>query len=129
MFESLEMSVYLPVAPERVYIAWLDAVEHAAFTGSPALIDPQPGGAFRAWDGYITGRTLELDPPRRILQAWRTTEFAPGDPDSLLELLLDPTPRGCRMTLRHTNLPPGSSAMYAQGWEDYYFALMKEYFA
>ena len=50
-------------------------------TGSPAIVDPEIGGAFEAWDGYISGRTLSLEPGRRIVQSWRTSEFAEDEGD------------------------------------------------
>ena len=51
MPESIQCSTVLPAGPERIYRAWLDSAEHAAFTGSPAYIEPDVGGAFTAWDG------------------------------------------------------------------------------
>ncbi len=129
MSESFELSELFPAAPERVYAAWLDSKTHAAMTGSPADIDPRPGAAFSAWDGYISGTTLELDPPGRILQAWRTTEFPEGAPDSLLEVLLTAEGEGTRLTLRHTQIPDGQGEGYRQGWEDFYFQPMQEYFS
>lgn len=37
------------------------------------------GEAFEAWDGDIQGKNIELDPPKRILQLWRTSEFEDDD--------------------------------------------------
>jgi activator of HSP90 ATPase len=126
--ESLKLSVDLPVSPEILFHAWLDSAEHGLFTGASAEIDPQAGGKFTAWDGYISGTTLELDPPKRILQNWRTTEFAEEDPDSVLELLFESLPTGARLTLVHTGIPAGQAEMYREGWEEYYFKPMQEYF-
>jgi activator of HSP90 ATPase len=129
MTESLHLSVFFPkVTIERLYSVWLDGNEHAAFTGSPATIDSQPGGHFTAWDGYIQGSNLELRPYSRIVQAWRTTEFPPGSPDSRLEVLLEELEGGTRLTLVHTGIPDGQGDSYRQGWEDYYFAPMRAYF-
>ena len=76
MTESFEIFIFFPgITAQQIYNAWLDSEAHSAFTGSPAQIDPQVGGQFTAWDGYIQGQTLETEPFRRILQAWRTTEF------------------------------------------------------
>ena len=41
--------------------------------------------AITAWDGYISGRNVELIPGERIVQTWRTSEFGVSDPDSNLE--------------------------------------------
>ena len=68
-------------------------------------------------------------PPNRIVQAWRTTEFPAGSPDSRLELLFDVAKSGTRLTLIQTDLPPGQADQYKVGWRDYYFAPMREYFA
>lgn len=129
MSESIHVSTTLPASPQAVYQAWVDSQAHAAFTGSSAQIDPQVGGKFTAWDDYIQGSTLELEPYRRIRQAWRTTEFPEGSPDSDLEILLESVPEGTLITLVHTNIPDGQGEEYRQGWFDYYFQPMQEYFA
>lgn len=128
MSEELDLSVFLPASPEQVYSAWLDSQAHAAFTGGQAEIDPREGGAFTAWDNYIQGRTLVLEPFRRICQSWRTTEFPEDAPDSNLELLLTPEADGTRLILRHTAIPDGQSGQYREGWEEYYFKPMQIYF-
>jgi activator of HSP90 ATPase len=130
MTESLQMSTTLPVSPQKLYDAWLDSDTHAAFTGGgPAQIDPRPGGEFTAWDGYISGRTLSMEPFSRIVQAWRTTDFPAGAPDSHLEIIIEPDGEGSKLTLVHTEIPEGQAEDYRQGWEDYYFGPMQEYFA
>lgn len=128
MPESIECSVVLPVKAEKLYRAWLDSAAHGDFTGSPAEIDAEVGGKFTAWDGYISGTTLELEPPKRIVQSWRTTEFPPGSPDSRLEIEFQAVKQGTKIVLVHTNIPDGQGADYRQGWTDYYFAPMQEYF-
>jgi len=129
MPDRLEMSIDVPAAPEVIYRAWLDSRTHAEIVGAPAEIADGIGGEFRVWDGYITGRTLELDPPRRIVQAWRTTEFLDSDPDSRLELRLEPLGEGTRLTLLHSEIPKGQGPTYEAGWEDNYFVPLKKYFA
>jgi uncharacterized protein YndB with AHSA1/START domain len=128
MPESIECSTVLPASPERVYRAWLNSAEHAAFTSSSAHVEPGVGGAFSAWDGYIRGNTLELVPYSRIVQAWRTSDFPPDSPPSCLEILLEPTDNGTRLTLHHSQIPDGQGQDYYQGWVDYYFAPMQTYF-
>ena len=127
--ESIRVSDVIPAPPDRIYRAWLDASEHSAFTGGEATVDPFPGGKFTAWDGYIEGTTLELEPGNRIVQAWRTTEFPPGSADSRLEVLLEPAEGGTRVTFIHTEIPEGQGASYESGWEEYYFGPMRKYFA
>ncbi len=129
MSEQLELTVLLPASPRQVYEAWLDSAAHTRFTGSLAVIDPRVGGHFTAWDGYITGETLELAPYQRIVQSWRTDEFPADAPDSRLEVFIAGDGPAARLTLRHTLIPDGQAAQYEQGWRDYYFQTMLDFFS
>ena len=128
MAESIEVSEVFPVSPDELYRAWLNSELHSAFTGGTAVFDPTVGGRFTAWDGYIEGTTEQLEPPRRILQSWRTTDFPADSPDSLLEILIEPAEGGSKLTLLHSNIPQGQGKSYEQGWYDHYFLPMKKYF-
>lgn len=127
--ESFRISEVLPASPELVYATWLSSVGHAEMTGAGARVVPGVGGRFSAWDGYIWGITLELEPNHRIVQSWRTLEFPGTAPDSRLEVLLQPTPEGCRITLAHSRIPAGQAESYRQGWYDHYFDPMRAYFS
>jgi len=128
MSEELKLSVVLPALPQKVYEAWLDSAAHSDFTGSPAKIDPRMGGDFLAWDGYISGKTLALEPFHHIRQTWRTSDFPENAPDSILDILFEAVGAHTRLTLIHTEIPDGQSEQYRQGWEDYYFSPMNDYF-
>ncbi len=128
MAEELKFSVDLPVSTERVYRAWLDGYEHSRFTGSPASVDARVGGAFSAFDGYITGKTLVMTPFTRIVQSWRTTDLPTDSPDMQIELKLEPTCLGAQVTLTHSGIPNGMSAEYLKGWEENYFRPLLSYF-
>lgn len=128
MKTEFTVSAILPAAPEKVFRAWLSTEGHSAMTGSPAKVEPRVGGAFTAWDGYISGKTLELKPYNHIVQAWRTSEFSDADADSRLEIQLDAVEGGTKLTLKHSNIPQGQAESYKTGWEESYFAPMREYF-
>ena len=98
-------------------------------TGSAAQVDGTVGGAFTAWDGYIFGKTLEMESPRRIVQSWRTSEFPEGAPDSRVDILFEAVKDGTKVTLVHSDMPEDQVESYRQGWEDFYFKPMKEYFS
>ena len=71
---TLEFSVsaVTPASPQAIYNAWLDSEGHTKMTGSPANSSANVGDSFDAWDGYITGKNLEIEPGKRIVQSWRT---------------------------------------------------------
>ena len=130
MVESFEVSAFFPSqSAEKIYTAWLDSQAHTEMTGSPAEIDPTVGGKFTAWDRYIQGETLAAEPYRRILQAWRTTEFPEDSPDSRLEILIEEPEGGAQVTLLHSEIPEGQAEDYRQGWKEYYFEPMGRYFS
>ena len=123
------MSAVIPATASEIYSAWMSSDGHTAMTGSPANVDGKVGGKFTAWDGYIFGSTLELEPDRRIVQAWRTSEFPDEAPDSHLEIRFEEVAEGTKVTLTHSNMPVDQVHSYRQGWEDFYFKPMKEYFS
>ena len=92
---DFSVSEIIPASPQQIYDAWLSSDGHAAITGGqPAQISAQEGAAFTVWNGYITGRNVTLESNRRIVQSWRTTKFTAADPDSQIEVLLEPAPGG-----------------------------------
>lgn len=128
MTVSFELSEWIPATPLRVYETWLSSQGHTAMTGgSPATASPEVGAAWTAWNGYAWGVNVELEPARRIVQSWRTHDFDEAAPDSTVDLLLDDEAGGTRLTLHHMELP-ADGEQYRQGWIDWYFSPMKEYF-
>lgn len=125
--ESCRIEAFFPVNPGDIYKAWLSPEKHAAMTGGDATGDGSAGSPFTAWDGYISGTNLELEPSGRIVQSWRTSEFSSDDEDSRIEIILEEAPGGCKFTLIHSNIPVGQT-QYEQGWQDHYITPMTNYF-
>ncbi len=125
---EIEVTDVIPASPQQVFAAWTSSAGHSAMTNSPAQVSAVVGEAFQAGDGYIRGYNLALEPPRRILQSWRTREFTDEEQDSLLEILLESEEGGTRVTIRHSILPLHGE-QYRQGWHDNYFTPMKAYFS
>lgn len=127
--DSFELQhIFKKATPAKIYDSWMDSFSHAAMTGGDAEIDPSVGGLFTAWDGYIEGKTLELEPGKRILQEWRTSEFNAKDESSLLEIILEKEGRGTLLTLKHSRIPYGQGDRYNKGWKEHYFIPMEQYF-
>ena len=132
MPESFETSDVIFATPKRIYEAWLDSEEHTSMTGGAADVSGEAGASFTAWDGYITGVNVELEPFHRIVQSWRTSEFPDGAPDSRLEIELDRTRdqlAGITVIIRHKDVPDGQGDSLKSGWSEIYFEPMKRYFA
>jgi len=126
---DFKVSDVIPAAPQAIYDAWLDSQGHAGMTGGqPASCSAGVGGAFTVWNGFISGKNLALEPGKRIVQSWRTTRFTPADPDSEIEVLLEPVASGTRVTVNHRHVPDGHTSYRDGGWQRSYFDTMKAYF-
>jgi activator of HSP90 ATPase len=128
MKKKIKLSVTLQASPEVIYKAWLSSKEHAAFTGDEAKISSKKGGSFKAGKGYISGKNLELEQNKRIVQSWRAADFPEGAEDSRLELIFEKTGKGTKLTLLHSNIPESLADSYKEGWKEFYFTPMKKYF-
>jgi activator of HSP90 ATPase len=117
------------VTPQEVYEAWLSSKGHSEMTGADAEASDIVGASFSAWDGYIEGKNLELVPNSKIVQSWRTSEFADHDPDSTITVELTSIKAGTRLKLSHRGAPDGQTSYEEHGWREFYFEPMKAYFA
>jgi activator of HSP90 ATPase len=115
--------------PDQVYHALLNPKRHAEFTGAGATGNSRVGGKFTAFDGYIFGRHLELDPPGRIVQEWSTKEWPSGSSPSRIEWTFIAKKSGTRLSMVQSNVPATQAESYKKGWVDFYFDPMKKYFA
>jgi activator of HSP90 ATPase len=126
---TIKQKIIIPASPKQVYEAYTDPKKHAAFTGSKATGKPVMGGKYTAWDGYIFGKFLELEADKRVVQEWTTTDWAEGYPASKLELIFKAVPEGTELTMIHSNIPKEQVDEFAEGWTEWYWNPLKEYFS
>jgi len=115
-------------SPKQVYEAYVDPKKHGEFTGSEATGKPVVGGKFTAWDGYISGKFLELEEGKHLVQEWASTDFPEGAPPSRLELTFREVPKGTEIVMVHSNVPKDQEDETAEGWTEFYWEPMKQYF-
>ncbi len=125
---TIKQNTVIPATPDEVYEAFIDAKKHSAFTGSKATCNPKIGGKFTAGDGYISGKNLELEKGERIVQEWITTEWPKGYPPSRFELTLKKVKDGTEISMVHSDVPAEQADDIEQGWIDFYWKPLKEYF-
>ena len=129
MAYSFEVSGQVSASPQQVFDAWMSSEGHSAMTGGEAHLDARVGGAFDAWNGYIHGTTLVLEPPSRLVQTWRSANFADDAPDSQIEVTFLANGEGTLVTVRHSNVPDGDLGYENGGWQQSYLTPMQSYFA
>jgi activator of HSP90 ATPase len=131
MSNAIRQEIEFVATPKRLYEALLDARQFSAFTGAPAEIDRQAGGAFSCFGGVITGRIVELVPDRRIVQAWRVKMWPQGV-YSIVSFELQPHGSGTGLVLTHDAFPPEMRAhlngdMPDGGWHRQYWEPLRKY--
>lgn len=127
MCQPVHHEVEFRAKPSEVYDAYLDSRRHARITGQSAKMSRKEGGRFTAGDSYITGYNLELIPGKRIVQAWRASEWPEGD-YSILRLELKAKGKGSRLIVDHVGIPDKFRDGVDQGWYEFYWNPMKAYF-
>ena len=89
-------------------------------------ISREAGGAFSAFDGYITGRNVELVPNQRIVQAWRAGSWDAGV-YSIVRFELKPQGSGTRLIMDHDGFPEGARESLESGWKEHYWQPLSKY--
>jgi activator of HSP90 ATPase len=120
--KTIEQTVTFDARPRVVYDLYVDAKKHAAFTGARASLVKKPGGKMRAWDGYVSGVMLLLEPGKRIVQTWKSQTWPKGRPESILDIRLKPRGKGTELTMIHAGIPTASLAKgFRSGWHTSYW--------
>jgi activator of HSP90 ATPase len=125
---SLHQEIDLKTSQQKIYEILLDSKQFAAFTGMPADISRDPGGAFTMFGGMIVGRNVELVPNQRIVQAWRPASWDPGI-YSIVKFELKGDASHTTLILDHTGFPEGDYAHLDPGWHIRYWIPLEKYLA
>ena len=125
---TIKQKIIIPASPKEVYDAYVDPKKHSEFTGSEATGKPVVGGKFTTWDGYAYGKFLELEDGKRVVQEWTDTDFPEGAEPSKLELCFNAVPKGTELVMVQSNVPKELGDETADGWMEWYWNPLKEYF-
>lgn len=109
--------------PNDIYNALTNKNMLEIWTGETAEMSEEPGSEFSLWKGSISGRNLEFEKNRKIVQQWY---FEGQEEDSIVTIRLFPHKKGTSLELVHTNIPDDAFQNIAQGWEDDYFGALAE---
>ena len=126
---TVKQTVVIPASPKEDYEAYINPEKHSEFTGAKATGKPKVGGKYTAWDGYIFGKFLVLEDGKRVVQEWTTTDWEDGYEASKLELTFCQVPKGTEIVMVHSNVPRAQANEIEQGWTEFYWNPLKEYFS
>ena len=123
--KDLKKYYRLNAPPEDVYTALTNPFTLELWTGDPAEMSTEPGSEFSLWEGNITGKNLEFEEGKKIVQKW----YFDGEPaESIVTIKLHPDRAGTSVELKHTNIPDAAYMDIAEGWDSSYFGALAEFF-
>ena len=115
----------LPVPPEDVYNALTNPVTLQLWTGEPAEMSTVPGSEFSLWDGSIVGQNIAFEEGKKIVQQWY---FGDQEEESIVTIVLHVKGTGTSVELIHTNIPDEEYDDFVDGWDNSYFASLREFY-
>ncbi len=126
MSGAIHQEVVFKASPEQIYEALTNEKEHAAFTGAPAEIDRDPGGAFSCYGGQVVGRNIEMVPNKRIVQAWRVANWDAGV-YSIVKVELEEQGAETKVALDHLGFAEAQQEHLDGGWHARYWDPLRQY--
>jgi activator of HSP90 ATPase len=115
----------IPATPDEIYLALTIPATIELWTGESAEMSTVPGSEFSMWEGSIVGKNLEFEPGKKIVQQWY---FDGQVEESIVTIKLHPDKAGTSVELRHTNIPDEEYEDLSEGWDNYYFGSLTEFF-
>ncbi|ODU02289.1 MAG: hypothetical protein ABS81_18035 [Pseudonocardia sp. SCN 72-86] len=128
MTEPVVREIEIDAMPETVFAFFVEPAKLTRWLADEAVLDPRTGGLCvqvhpgeeRGSGGpfHMSGRFVEVDPPRRVVFTWGFTEPEVGVPpdSSTVEVTLRPNGSGTTVRLVHRGLPPSEAGNHEQGW-------------
>jgi activator of HSP90 ATPase len=115
----------IPAPPEEVYLALTNPATLQLWTGDVAEMSTVPGSEFSLWEGDIVGKNIEFIEGKKIVQQWY---FESTEVPSIVTIILHADKRGTSAELRHTNIPESEYENMVEGWDEYYFGALMDFY-
>lgn len=111
--------------PSDVYAALTNPFTIELWTGYPAEMSTEPGSEFSLWEGDIEGKNIEFIQDRKIVQEWY---FGEQEEKSIVTIIITPERDNSIVTVEHSNIPDDEFAGISEGWREYYFDAIANFF-
>ncbi|MBR9704936.1 hypothetical protein GOV12_05980 [Candidatus Pacearchaeota archaeon] len=85
------------------------------------------GGKFSAYDGYIFGEIIELDPGKKIVLKWACQDFPDKQFSTVNIIFKGKTPKTCEIDFTHDDVPDELFEDLSLGWNEFYWDPIKDY--
>ena len=129
--QTIQQEIIFAAPAHKVYELLMDEKLHAEFTESDVSININIGGVFSIYDGYITGKNVELIKNKKIVQLWRAEEPA-WPKQHFSEVIFNFSEHKNFETIlifEHRYVPEAVAKSIENGWVKYYWEPMKAWIA
>ena len=116
----------IAATPEEIYLALTNPATIYLWTGEEAEMSTEPGSEFSMWEGSISGKNLEFEYGKKIVQEWY---FGDQEEKSIVTIKLHPSKEGTSVELRHSNIPDDDFEDIKEGWDNAYFGALEEFYS
>ena len=116
--------ITIDAEPEDVYACLTNPFTIELWSDMKAQVEAVPGTEFEMFDGSISGRMLELETNKKVVQQWY---FGEQEEPSIVTFKIHPDKGKVSLELRHTNIPDEAYEDIIEGWEEYYLGRIKEF--
>src|SRR5690349_17662293 len=111
--------------PDEVYLALTNPLTLKLWTSEEAEMSTVPGSEFSLWEGAITGKNIEFEENKKIVQQWY---FGDESNDSIVTIKLHPHNEGTSVEVRHTNIPDSDFDDIVEGWDNNYMGVLQSFY-
>jgi activator of HSP90 ATPase len=108
-----------------VYAALTNPYTIELWSGYPAEMSTEPGSEFSLWEGDISGKNLEFVQDKKVVQEWY---FGDQPEKSVVTITIWPDRENSSVTVEHTNIPDEEFDDITEGWREYYFDAISNFF-
>jgi len=123
--KTIRLYYFINATPEETFSAITNPFTIELWSGYPAQMEAKEGAEFSIFDGDIAGRNIKLIDNQQLIQEWY---FGDNTNESIVTINLKPHQQGTKVTLEHTNIPDEELDDFVEGWNDYYWGAIKEFF-
>jgi hypothetical protein len=115
----------VPASPEDVYAALTNPITIQLWTGESAIMSTIPGSEFSMWEGSITGKNLEFEENKKVVQQWY---FGDEPEPSIVTIKLHLHKQGTSVEVKQTNIPDQDYDDIVEGWNFSYMGSIIDFY-
>ena len=123
--KTYKKSFKINAEPSDIYAALTNPYTIELWSGYPAQMSTEQGSEFSLWEGDITGKNLEFIENKKIVQEWY---FGDQPKKSIVTITISPDRENSVVTVEHSNIPDEEFSGIAEGWKEYYFEAISNFF-